>query len=121
MAQKIAGNGVQKEPESVSPDPTHWGPPLWARLHTGARLLQTPAERLALVAEITAELPPGCSCRNHWRTLLRDLPPAVDSAGEFWLWSVMAHNAVRQRKGQPVFPLAAAEALYPAPLQAPCS
>jgi hypothetical protein len=72
--------------------PSHWGPALWAELHT-----RTDADQ-AFVDSVTRRLPCG-DCRRGFLWFVREYPPVF---GEGWFqWAVAAHNYVNTKIGKP--------------------
>jgi len=75
------------------------GPALWAELHTKRDA------NAAWLASFSDGLPCG-RCKEHWREILKDMPPVF---GEGWFeWTWRAHNAVNSILGKPMFTLAEA-------------
>ena len=78
------------------------GPRLWQKLHT------TKHADAAWLAGFSAGIPCG-ECHAHWRALLADTPPDY---GNWFAWTVGAHNAVNRRLGKPEMTLADAVARW---------
>lgn len=80
---------------------------LWRELHTQANPTPDWFDRwLRRVPQF------GCSCREHFRAVVRKYPPDFSSRGAFFAWSVDAHNVVNQRLGKPSISLEDAWSLY---------
>lgn len=45
----------------------------------------------------------GCACREHFRRILKKLPPDFSSRDAFYAWSVAAHNEVNKSLGKPIW------------------
>jgi FAD-linked sulfhydryl oxidase len=85
------------------------GRALWRLLHTYAWLFPAmpsddcrrhAREWLAEFSRIVGEQS-GCSCHDHWQSLLGDTPPDLTSRASFYWWTVAAHNAINRRLNKP--------------------
>jgi hypothetical protein len=85
------------------------GRQLWGALHTYAYLYPAVATAedaraaRAWLAEFSRALRPGgCSCHQEWEDLVAAVPPPLGGAGEFYWWTVAAHDFVNWRLGKPL-------------------
>lgn len=80
----------------------------WTFLHTVAAkypAYPTKEEKTTAIQlmEMIAQIFPCEECRGHFRALVDDFPPTVNTQKEFSLWMCQAHNIVNKRFGKPVF------------------
>lgn len=92
-------------------DPKIWGPPLWKQIH----------ERPLLPFDVEAErrwftdlpkLIPCCHCKSHLADYSRTYPIDLTSPTALRRWTWGAHNAIRERLGQPPLSWEVAAALW---------
>jgi hypothetical protein len=85
---------------------------LWSELHSYAPAEWSKVDTAKWLDEWIARIPSfGCSCKGTFRDLLT-LPgnmPNLESAAEFFEWTVRIHNAVNQKLGKPNLALQEAE------------
>ncbi len=84
------------------------GSTLWAELHRRALAWPGGHDHVWL-NRFSNRLPGGCPCRAHWRQLLAVLPPRW---GDYFAWTVEAHNAVNRRLGKAEVTVEAARARW---------
>jgi hypothetical protein len=77
-----------------------WAGPLWKLLEDGA---DTPEDRRALAFGL--KVPCG-KCAIHWRQVLRDRPPPLESNEAFRAWAQKERNNIARSKGLPTWPAA---------------
>jgi hypothetical protein len=81
----------------------------WAWLHDQCRKGLLTVERLK--TEFAPMVPKyGCTCRQKWKTILKQIPFRSDDQ---FAWSVEVHNAVNSSLKKRLFTLAEVESLYP--------
>ena len=90
------------------PDLIEIGQHSWTLLHSlGAYYPEHPSERrkqqMRDFLTLFAQVFPCGSCATHFRQLMIEHPPAVDSRQDLSLWMCNAHNSVNQRLGKPLF------------------
>lgn len=82
---------------------------LWAELHTRALATDPPDPQIEAdwlrdwVARIQCP-----TCESHWRLVIADCPPRLDTRDDYFAWTVDAHNAVNRHLGKPELTLDAA-------------
>jgi hypothetical protein len=79
---------------------------LWRELHARPFVSNTVFDG-KWMNEFTKRLPCG-ECREHWKLLLKQMPPVYHPEPAYHAWTVEAHNAVNRRLGKPVFTVAQA-------------
>ena len=87
---------------------------LWKELHKHALnyVGSDDTEYLRVFSNKIPRYVPGCACREHWRIWIRSNPPKFGNNGEYFEWTVLAHNVVNQRLKKPVLTVEEAKALY---------
>ena len=76
---------------------------LWKELHTNA-LTHTGVNNTVFLAAFGQKIPryiKGCSCQEFWNNWTRVNPATFGSNGEYFAWTVKAHNAVNAKLGKP--------------------
>jgi hypothetical protein len=89
------------KPKQAKPDLTKVRA-MWAELHRRAAStdpLDADAERV-WIDDFTKRVPCG-ECKQHWRMLLKEVPPDLSSRDAYFAWGVTAHNAINVRLGKP--------------------
>lgn len=81
------------------------GHQLWGELHSYKQRGEwSGKEALRWLKAWTKRVPNyNCSCRNHWRGIVRKNPPDVSSADAFAKWAIDRHNDVNSRLGKPIW------------------
>ncbi len=111
--------GLRVEPETAAPEtattarpapPPFDGRAVWASLHRRALTWDAGDDSEWLLREITAKLPCG-DCAAHWVIVMHTLPVRW---GDYFAWSVEAHNAVNRRLGKPELAVDQARAVWSA-------
>ena len=85
---------------------------LWKELHERALNFKGTDDRLFL-ANFAKRIPrytKGCSCKEHWRNIVRQNPPKFGD--EYFAWSVTCHNEVNKRLGKPTYTVEEARKFY---------
>ncbi len=77
--------------------PPYNGSAVWATLHRRALTWDAGDDSAWLVANVNGAIPCG-TCRTHWAQVLQKNPPRW---GDYFAWSVEAHNAVNAQLGKP--------------------
>lgn len=88
-----------------TPQARNWGSEMWERLHRWALTADlgdaddgNVYAQLGWLYRWSMELPMvGCTCLDHWVTLLGLDPPDFSSNEALFLWTVAVHNAVNRR------------------------
>lgn len=85
-----------------------WGPHGWRFLHyvtIGFPEQPSEVEKMNVYTffQSVADVLPCAECRGHFRELLIDSPPRVQSGRELREWLFQAHNTVNERLGKPIF------------------
>ncbi len=87
---------------------------LWKELHTNA-LTYTGIDNTRFLRRFGRKIPKystGCSCREFWKIWIKANPPVYGSNGEYFAWTVKAHNAVNKKLGKPEITVDEANELY---------
>ncbi len=89
-------------------DPEVWGPRKWLELHSRPDAAKDLSREIAWLSKFRTSLP--CEkCREHLAGFMEAIPPRLDSADEYFAWTVELHNAVNRSLDRPEFPLDAAQ------------
>ena len=87
---------------------------LWRELHE--RALKNSGENdIIYLAQFATKIPrytTGCKCKEFWNNWVRLNPPVYGKNGEFFEWTVKAHNAVNAKLGKPQYTVEQAKAFY---------
>ena len=87
---------------------------LWRQLHTHA-LANKGEDESKFLLNFSIKIPrytTGCKCREHWSKWFRSNPPKYGPNGEFFAWSVFAHNSVSEKLGKKTLTVEEARKLY---------
>jgi hypothetical protein len=87
---------------------------LWKQLHLRALNNNGKSEHL-YIRKFTMMVPrytSGCKCKENWNLWLHDNPPVYGKNGEFFEWSVKAHNYVNKKLGKREFTVDEAREYY---------
>ena len=87
---------------------------LWKELHLRA-LKYIGNNDAAYLLEFSKKIPrfsPGCACKEHWRNWVTKNPPKYGNAGEYFAWTVEAHNNINKIIGKPTFTVEQAKEYY---------
>ena len=90
---------------------------LWTELHLHA-LTHTGTEDIKYLRDFSYRVPKYtayCKCKEHWAIWMKTHPPKF-GPGEYFAWTVDAHNDVSKRLGKPEMSLEEAKTLYTAML-----
>jgi len=89
---------------------------MWKELHSHALNDYVDARSTMLWLNVwSAKIPRytrGCSCNEHWRKLIKTLPPDYSSKHAFFEWTVKAHNEVNIKLNKPLVTINAAREMY---------
>ena len=87
---------------------------LWKELHLKA--LENKGENEArFLSQFSMKIPrytTGCKCGEHWNIWMKQHPPKYGQNGEFFEWSVQAHNHVNALTGKKQYTVEEAKAFY---------
>ena len=87
---------------------------LWRELHKRA-LANKGQNESHFLKDFSNKIPrytSGCKCKEHWTNWTKNNPPIYGSKGEFFAWTVAAHNSVNQRLGKPSYTVEQAKIFY---------
>ena len=87
---------------------------LWKELHVKALNNKGENENKYL-AGFSSRIPrytKGCKCKEHWTNWIKSNPPTYGTNGEFFEWTVRAHNEVNRKLGKPTYTVEQAKAFY---------
>ena len=87
---------------------------LWKELHKHA-LANKGQDETAYLTEFSKKVPrftTGCRCNEHWVKWVKQNPPKYGPNGEFFAWTIKAHNAVSERLGKKTLTVIEARKLY---------
>ena len=87
---------------------------LWKQLHTHA-LKNTGKDETTFLVNFSMKIPrftTGCKCKEHWAKWVKANPPKYGPNGEFFEWSVSAHNEINKRLGKPTYTVEEARKFY---------
>lgn len=87
---------------------------LWKEFHLKALKNKGEDEKVYLIS-FASKIPrytKGCKCREFWVNYIRKNPPVYGPNGEFFTYSVNAHNAVNQKLNKPTFTVEEARKIY---------
>ena len=76
---------------------------LWAELHINA-IMHTGTSDAVYLAGFHRRIPrytTGCSCQEFWGNWVKAYPPKFTPIGEYFAWTVRAHNAVNAKLKKP--------------------
>ena len=87
---------------------------LWKELHVKGLKNKGENEKtfLATFASRIPRFTTGCKCREFWSNWIRVHPPTYGEKGEFFEWTVKAHNAVNTKLGKTTISVEEAKKLY---------
>lgn len=54
----------------------------------------------------------GCPCKEFWINWIRRNPPVYGKNGEYFAWTVKAHNATNKKLGKPEYTVEEARKFY---------
>ena len=76
---------------------------LWKELHTNALKHEGTNDATFLLnfGRKIKRYTTGCSCNEHWNNWVRTNPPSFGPNGEYFAWTVKAHNSVNKKLGKP--------------------
>lgn len=89
---------------------------LWKDLHMNA-INYTGTNNYRFLTNFGRRIPrytTGCSCKEFWNKWKKDNPPTYGPNGEYFAWTVKAHNAVNKKLGKPEMTVDDARKLYTA-------
>lgn len=89
---------------------------LWKKLHMRALQNKGKSEHKFLM-KFENDIPKytkGCSCNEFWNKWIKENPPIYGHHGEFFAWTVKAHNTVNVKLGKPEMSVSDALKLYSA-------
>ena len=87
---------------------------LWKLLHERALNFEG-SDDTVFLRNFGAKIPrytQGCSCKEFWRNWIRLNPPVYGKNGEYFEWTVRAHNAVNKKLGKPEFTVEESRKFY---------
>jgi hypothetical protein len=88
------------------------GPVIWRKMHGDAlRWNGDPKAISEMIANVLKSVACG-ECRTHWANMVREFPPVVKTADQFFAWTVEVHNRVNERIGKPRITVSEAYAIY---------
>ena len=87
---------------------------LWKELHLRALNFtgDNDMEFLLTFAKKIPRFTSGCACKEHWAGVVKTNPPKFGPNGEYFAWTVSAHNQVNQRLNKPTYTVEEAKKLY---------
>jgi len=87
---------------------------LWKELHIRALANKgkNETEYLKEFAEKIPRYTQGCKCREFWVIWIKSNPPRFGTKGEFFEWTVKAHNQVNKKLKKPEYTIQQAKAYY---------
>ena len=87
---------------------------LWKELHTNA-ISYTGIDNKSFLNNFGKNIPrytSGCACNEFWKKWLKANPPVYGDNGEYFAWTVKAHNAVNTKLKKPQLTVDEAKKLY---------
>ncbi len=103
-------------PSTLPPPPPQFQPTsreelgraTWVLLHTlAAQLPDTPTRQqrrdVRTLIDVLTRIYPCGDCATHWKHIVKEAPPTVDSRRDFEQWLCRAHNAVNRSLNKPVY------------------
>ena len=85
---------------------------LWRELHERALNFKGENDNAFLLA-FSKKIPrytPGCSCREHWKLIIKQNPPKFGD--QYFAWTVLCHNEINKKLGKPVYSVEEARKFY---------
>jgi len=85
---------------------------LWKELHQRALNFQGDND-IEFLTNFSKRIPrytPGCSCREHWKLIVKENPPKFGK--DYFAWTVDCHNKINQKIGKPIYTVEEARKFY---------
>ena len=85
---------------------------LWKELHERALNFKGTDDTIFLT-NFTKKIPRftvGCSCKEHWRNIVRQNPPKFGD--EYFAWTTLVHNKINEKIGKPTYTVEEARKFY---------